>query len=244
MSNPSRADDPTLSAAEIAQFSALAGQWWDPRGPMRPLHAMNPCRIGWITDGIAAHFGADAKPAILDLGCGAGLAAEALAVAGFPVLGVDAAEAAIAAGRAHGAAVPGLVYRVGRAEDLVADGLRFPVVTALEVIEHVPDPGAFLVLLAELLAPGGLLFVSTLNRTKRAWLTAKFGAEYVLRLLPAGTHDWRQFVPPADLARYGRAAGLHLADATGMVMSPTGWRTGPDLSVNYIARLASLAERG
>src|SRR5262249_6594646 len=156
-----------------------------PAGPMRPLHRMNPTRIGWIIEQTKQAFPAVAGLRLLDVGCGAGLAAEALARRGFDVLGVDAAGEAIEAARAH-AAAQGLpvAYRNGVAEDLLAEGLRFSVVTALEVIEHVPDPRAFVATLAGLLEPGGMLFLSTLNRTPRAFLAAKVGAEYLLRWLP------------------------------------------------------------
>lgn len=230
--------DATLAHSEIARFAALADRWWDPAGPMAPLHAMNPARIGWISAGIAARFGAGARPDVLDVGCGAGLAAEALARAGHRVLGLDAAEELVAVARAHAAPsdLP-LSYRVGRAEELAVEGARFAVVTALEVIEHVPDPGRFVALLSGLLAPGGLLFVSTLNRTSRAWLLAKFGAEYVARMLPVGTHRWSGFVTPGELALYGRAAGLRLADTVGLHPRARGWVAGGDCAVNYIARL-------
>lgn len=226
-----------VSQDEVARFDALAARWWDPGGPMRPLHRMNPSRIGWIAGHVARRFPGRAGLGVLDLGCGAGLAAEALARRGFDVLGVDAAPDVIgaAADHARGQGLR-LVYRVGTAEDVLADGLRFPIVTALEVIEHVPDPVAFVRILAALIEPGGLLFLSTLNRTRRSFLVAKLGAEYLLRWLPVGTHDWRKFVTPTQLGEMLHQADLRVADATGLVPDPLrgGWRTSRDMAVNYI----------
>jgi 2-polyprenyl-6-hydroxyphenyl methylase/3-demethylubiquinone-9 3-methyltransferase len=227
----------TISPEEVARFNALAAGWWDPDGPMRPLHRMNPARIDWIVAHVARRFPDRAGLRLLDVGCGAGLAAEALARRGFEVLGLDAATETIAAADAH-AAGQGLrlVYRVGAPEDLLAEEARFPVVTALEVIEHVADPAAFVRTLAGLMEPGGLLFLSTLNRTARSFLSAKLGAEYLLRWLPVGTHDWRKFITPAELARLLRKAGLRVTDVTGLVPDPLrgGWRTARDAGVNYL----------
>ena len=226
----------SVLTAEVAQFDALAGQWWDASGPMRPLHQMNPLRIGWIDKRISVRFGGSVR--LLDVGCGAGLAAEALARHGHSVLGIDAAGAALAAARTHAEAEGVAVdYLETTAEALLDRGEKFAAITALEVIEHVADPASFVASLAGLLEPGGLLFVSTLNRTPRAFLTAKLGAEYLLRLLPVGTHDFRRFVTPAEVSSHLRAAGLRLSDIAGMVPDPMrgGWKLSRDVAVNYIA---------
>ena len=237
------ADAGSAIPAEVAKFDALAAQWWDPRGPMAPLHAMNPLRVEWVDRRVRARFGGPIHGSmgrVLDVGCGAGLAAEALARQGHEVLGLDAAGEAVASARAHaeGQGLP-LAYRVGAAEDLAAEGLRFPVVTALEVIEHVADPAAFLRLLGRLAEPGGLLFVSTINRTLRSLVVAKLGAEYVVRLLPVGTHDWGRFITPAELGGMGGRAGFRMQEVGGMVFDVRRreWRAGANLGVNYIAMM-------
>ena len=232
----------TVSHGEVAKFDALAARWWDPNGPMRPLHRMNPARVAWIADRLQETppplaGGGRGEGAVLDIGCGAGIAAEAFVRLGYRVTGLDAAGEAIEVARAHAASAGlAITYRTGTPEDLVAEGARFPVITALEVIEHVPDPRAFLLTIAELLAPGGRLFLSTLNRTPRSFLMAKVGAEYLLRWLPVGTHDWRKFISPKELDRMLRKVGLRVVDITGLAADPlTGrWITGRDLSVNYL----------
>ena len=234
-------DAGTAVGSEIRKFGALASRWWDPAGPMKPLHQMNPLRTGWIARRIARAHGRTGTDVaglrLLDVGCGAGLAAEAFARMGAEVTGLDAAGEALEAARAH-AAAGGLdiAYRDGTPEALAAEGATFDAVVALEVIEHVEDRAEFLAALAGLAKPGGQVFLSTLNRTARSFLFAKVGAEYVLRMLPAGTHEWRMFVTPGELGTGLRRAGLRVTDIAGMSMDPlTGrWRESRDLSVNYI----------
>jgi 2-polyprenyl-6-hydroxyphenyl methylase/3-demethylubiquinone-9 3-methyltransferase len=221
----------TASAGEIAKFDRIATQWWDPRGPMAPLHRMHPCRMAWVLGALGPITG----QRVLDVGCGGGLVAESLAKAGAMVTGLDAAAEALAVARAH-AAAGGLAidYRQGGPEDL-AGTPPFDAVTALEVVEHVTDRAAFLAGIARLVRPGGTVVLSTLNRTLRSLLGAKIAAEYVLRWLPAGTHEWRSFVTPAELGAECRAAGLLVRRMAGMApASLGGWRITRDLGVNYL----------
>lgn len=232
---PATAVPNTAEPGEIRRFDALADRWWDPAGPMAPLHRMNPARIGWI----AGRLGPVAGLHILDVGCGAGLAAEALARKGAVVTGIDAAGAALAAARAHAAAGGVAVdYRQTTPEALAATGARYDAVLALEVIEHVPidQRPAFCAALAALVKPGGLVVLSTLNRTRLSWLFAIAGAEYLLRMLPRGTHDWRLFVTPAELGGLLRGAGLRPAEVTGLLpdLRSGQFRLGRDVAVNYM----------
>lgn len=234
----------SIDPAEVAKFEAMAAEWWDPAGKFKPLHMLNPARLDYIGDQIAAEFGRDRHEArpfaglrLLDIGCGGGLVAEPMARLGATVTGADAAEANIATARIH-AAQSGLEidYRATTAEALAAEGAQFDVVLALEIVEHVADPQDFIATCARLLRPGGLLVASTLNRTPQSFAAAIIGAEWVMRWLPKGTHDWARFLRPDELAAMAEAAGVTVVDRTGMVFNPIGWGwslSKRDLSVNY-----------
>jgi 2-polyprenyl-6-hydroxyphenyl methylase/3-demethylubiquinone-9 3-methyltransferase len=235
----------TVDDAEVAKFEAMAAQWWDPRGDAAPLHRLNPCRLDYIADEIAIRFGRDRRDGapfegleLVDVGCGGGLVAEPMARLGARVTGLDASGASIGVARAH-AAQGGLAidYRDGTVQTLAAQGAGFDVALALEIVEHLPDIPPFLAALADVVRPGGLVILSTINRTPQSFAKAIVGAEYLLRWLPRGTHDWRRFVTPDELAGRAAQAGLEALDRTGMVFSPlTGqWRlSADDLSVNYL----------
>lgn len=236
----------TVDDAEIAKFSALAGEWWDPAGKFAPLHRLNPVRLGYIRDRACAHFGRDAKSLVpltgltlVDIGCGGGLIAEPMARLGASVTAIDAGEAGIDAARVH-AAQCGLAidYRRATAEELAAEARTFDIVLNLEVVEHVADAKGFLAATARLVRPGGMTVAATLNRTAKAYLLAIVGAEYVLGWVARGTHDWRRFVRPAELAQGLALGGVDLTEMTGVAFDPLRrqWRLSPgDLSVNYMA---------
>lgn len=240
----------THDSGEIARFNALAADWWNPNGPMKPLHRLNPVRLGFVKEAFATHFSRDARAMkpfeglnLLDIGCGAGLLSEPLARLGFAVMGIDLAEENIAVARAH-AEAGGLAidYRATPIESLPAEG-QFDAITLLEVVEHVPDVEAFVREAALRLRPGGMLIASTLNRTLKAYALAIVGAEYVLRWLPVGTHDWNKFVTPDELDRHFETAGLVPEKRAGMVFNPLGneWRLSEDCDVNYLASAIKLA---
>jgi 2-polyprenyl-6-hydroxyphenyl methylase/3-demethylubiquinone-9 3-methyltransferase len=234
----------SLDAAEVGRFAAIAPQWWDSDGPFRPLHHLNPTRVEYVRDRLAAHFGRDInKPrpfaglTLLDIGCGGGLMCEPLTRLGFTVTGIDADEAALAVARDHAEGQDlEIDYRAATSEELAGEAKRFDAVLALEVVEHTADPALFLATTGTLVRPGGALVASTINRMPKAYLMAIVGAEYLLRWLPRGTHDFKKFRRPSELAAGVRGAGLTLEDMTGMVFDPLRdrWSLAPDLSVNYL----------
>ena len=235
----------TIDPAEVAKFEAMAAEWWNPNGKFKPLHLMNPCRLDYITRQIAAEFGRDltgrasfAGLRILDIGCGGGLLSEPMARLGAEVVGADAAPRNIPVAQLH-AEQSGLTidYRNITAEALAAAGEQFDVVPNMEVVEHVADPQADLTACQQLLKPGGLMICSTLNRNPKSFMMAIVGAEWVMRWLPKGTHDWAKFITPDELYALIRGAGLDPVDRKGMVFNPVSWRwalSDRDLSVNYV----------
>ncbi|MGH6887752.1 MAG: bifunctional 2-polyprenyl-6-hydroxyphenol methylase/3-demethylubiquinol 3-O-methyltransferase UbiG [Rhizomicrobium sp.] len=241
---PSLPPPSSIDAREVAQFAALAQEWWDPEGRFAPLHRLNPLRLSFVRDLAARHFDRDpvllrpfSELSLLDVGCGGGLLAEPVARQGFSVLGIDAAEDGIAAAVAHAAETElRPAYRCATAEALEAEGASFDVVIAMEIVEHVADRAVFLRACAALVKPGGLLFVATIARTLKALALAKFGAEYVLGWVPAGTHDWRKFVSPGALSIEIEGCGLEVFAVQGVAFDPLAWdwRLSADTDVNYM----------
>ncbi|MBL8561507.1 MAG: bifunctional 2-polyprenyl-6-hydroxyphenol methylase/3-demethylubiquinol 3-O-methyltransferase UbiG [Gemmobacter sp.] len=235
----------TIDAAEVAKFEAMAAEWWDPTGKFKPLHEMNPCRLDYITRQIAAEFGRDlTQPEpfkglrLLDIGCGGGLLSEPMARLGATVVGADVAARNIPVAQIH-AEQSGLSidYRHTSAEALAEAGEQFDVVLNMEVVEHVADPLAYLTACQHLLKPGGLMVCSTLNRNAKSFAMAIVGAEWIMRWLPKGTHDWKKFITPEELLDLIRRAGLDPVDRKGMVFNAVSWRwslSERDLSVNYV----------
>lgn len=236
---------PNIDPQELAKFSELAHRWWDPESEFKPLHEINPLRLDWI-DRIA-HL---AGRRVLDVGCGGGILAEAMARRGAQVTGIDLAEKSLRVAQLHQLETSlthpelKLEYELISAEALATrTTAAFDVVTCMEMLEHVPDPASTVASCAKLVRPGGDVFFSTINRNLKAYLFAVIGAEYVLRLLPRGTHDYEKFIKPSELARFGRDAGLELRTVTGMTYNPLSQRyaLGTDTDVNYLVHAQRLA---
>lgn len=234
----------TVNDAEIAKFVAMAEEWWDPKGKFKPLHKFNPVRLTYIRDNLCAHFGRDPNSIrpfeglrILDVGCGGGLLCEPLTRLGATLVGIDAAERNITIAKIH-AEQAGLDidYRATTSEALVAAGESFDVVLNMEVVEHVDDVPLYMKSCADLVGPGGLMFTATLNRTARSWALAVIGAEYILRWLPRGTHDWNRFLTPEEIGAQLKRNGLNIIGQTGVVFHPLAddWRMSPDMGINYM----------
>ena len=234
----------TVDAVEIAKFSAMADAWWDPVGAFKPLHRLNPVRLAYIRDAGIRRFARDerapeplAELSVLDIGCGGGLLAEPLSRLGASVTGIDASERNIGIARAHALKTGARVtYFPCAVEDIAGRETGYDMVLAMEVVEHVADVNTFIATAAGLVKPGGLMIVATLNRTAKAFALAIVGAEYILRWLPQGTHDWRRFVKPSELAGALRPTGLSVSRLTGVTYNPLldRWSLSRDLDVNYI----------
>jgi 2-polyprenyl-6-hydroxyphenyl methylase / 3-demethylubiquinone-9 3-methyltransferase len=231
-----------VDPAELAKFTALAQSWWDPKGPSRPLHDLNPLRLQYIERAVAL----PGKP-VLDVGCGGGILSEAMARAGAQVLGIDLSQAVLDVAELHALESKVAVdYRLVPLEQLAQERpAAFDLVTCMEMLEHVPDPAAGVKALAALAKPGGDVIVSTINRNPRAFAVAIVGAEYVARVLPRGTHEYLKFIRPSELARWGREAQLELRDLTGITYNPftRSFRLSSDTRVNYLAHFSRPAIR-
>ncbi len=241
--------DTTVDPEEVARFDRLGAQWWDLDGPMRALHKFNPVRVAYLRELLCRHFLLDGKPrdwrspaalqglTILDIGCGAGILSEPLARLGARMTAIDPARRNIEAAKDHAAkANVAIDYRCVAAGELAAEGAVFDVVLAMEVVEHVRNVERFLGEAAAMVRPSGMLAAATLNRTLKSFAFAVLGAEYVLRWVPRGTHNWTQFVTPRELAKALRDAGLRIKDETGVVYDPLGakWQLSHDMDINYI----------
>ena len=240
----STAAETTINPDELAKFAAMADEWWDPKGKFKPLHKFNPVRLGYIREHALRHFGLDGHARqpltglrILDIGCGGGLVAEPMARLGASVTGIDPAERNIGIANHH-AAQSGLEidYRAATAEDLAAAGEHFDIVLNMEVVEHVDNVPLYMKSCADLVKPGGLMVVATINRTPRAFALAIVGAEYVLGWLPRGTHDWKKFLTPEEITALVSRNGMRVTDRCGVVFHPLAdeWRRSRDLGVNYM----------
>lgn len=249
----SKATRSTVNTDEVAEFDRLGAAWWDTDGPMAPLHALNPVRVGYIKDRLLAHYRRDdaAQPlkglTIADIGCGGGLLAEALCRLGASVTGIDAGRENIAIAARH-AKASGLAidYRATTAEALAANGRTFDVVTALEIIEHVENPDLFVASCARLVKKDGVLFFSTLNRTPKSFLLGIVAAEYILRWLKPGTHSWKKFIKPSELSRLLRPLGFQVRDIRGLIYRPgedSFALDAQDLDVNYIMTASHSSNR-
>jgi 2-polyprenyl-6-hydroxyphenyl methylase/3-demethylubiquinone-9 3-methyltransferase len=237
-------DSTTINDDELAKFAAMADEWWDPAGKFKPLHQLNPVRLSYIRDTAIAHFGKDAgtrRPleglSILDIGCGGGLLSEPLARLGARVTGIDPAARNVQIARLHAdRSELRIDYRATTAEALAAAGERYDIVLNMEVVEHVDNVPLYMKSCAELVQPGGLMVVATINRTPRAWALAIVGAEYVLGWLPRGTHDYRRFLTPDEIAALCARNGLRATDRVGVSYHPLAdaWRPSRDLGVNYM----------
>jgi len=254
----------TLDPEEVARFDQISAHWWDPKGEFRPLHAMNPIRVGYIRDQITELFSgagdgdpksadpsATGKPLsglrLADIGCGGGLLSEPLARMGAEIVGVDASEKAIEVAKSHATRQAlAIDYRCCTVEDLATDAPgEFDVVTCLEIVEHVADVPAFTASVAKLLRPGGIAFFSTLNRTAKSFAVAIAGAEYLLRMLPRGTHDWRRFLKPDELSSIALQTGMETQNVSGMIYSPSqrAWTLSERrLAVNYLLTAVKMVE--
>jgi 2-polyprenyl-6-hydroxyphenyl methylase/3-demethylubiquinone-9 3-methyltransferase len=224
-----------VDPAELAKFSATAHRWWDPQSEFRPLHEINPLRLAWI----ARLAGGLAEREVLDVGCGGGILAEAMAREGARVTGIDLSEKALGVARLHGLeSGVAVTYRLVAAESLALEAPgRFDVVTCMEMLEHVPEPASVVAACATMARPGATVVFATISRNPKSYVEAILGAEYLLRLLPRGTHDWSRFIRPSELARHARRAGLVPVAMTGMTYNPLTrvYRLTPDTSVNYLA---------